>query len=441
MKLQLYNSNSSTKCTLIEEASGYTLRTNALDCWWGKDDISFAYDICSLPYGECSRIELTAVITSFEETESLGSAGIILRGALTPESAHVFYLIRRNAVLLTYRLDDGVNTQAIRTDKPDGIRLPAALKLVRRGNYVTASYKEAGSDTWEETGMISISLPVTCYYGIAAHSGSAQLPVTAVFRNLSVQIENTPPLPQRTKARPSAPSLLLDERFEAFSCRDWSGVTCANIAEVSMPDGSVRRVWFKDNIPGYHFAGNVRWTDYSFSAELMFPDSYRPEAANQVGFFVRQREPDQYGKFHYGIYLTGGDTISIRKCIAGNSYDVRAAASAPLSYLSEPGKWNTIRIDAFDNTVTVYWNGTLVLSYEDNGPVIAPFGRIGFMTHDACVYFGRFAVRELEDPLGGAFDNLIGGLYDQPAPDWFSYSYEDGEINSFETTMENATKY
>ncbi|MCI5546426.1 MAG: hypothetical protein PUG91_09710 [Clostridiales bacterium] len=33
---------------------------------------------------------------------------------------------------------------------------------------------------------------------------------------------------------------------------------------------------------------------------------------------------------------------------------------------------------------------------------------------------------ELEDPIGGTYDNLIGGGWDQPPPADFRYNYETG---------------
>ena len=44
----------------------------------------------------------------------------------------------------------------------------------------------------------------------------------------------------------------------------------------------------------------------------------------------------------------------------------------------------------------------------------------------ARAYIGKIEVRELPDPLGGAYDNLIGGNWDRPAPGNFQYSYDYG---------------
>lgn len=452
--MELYNSRRATRCTFgyDDALDAYTLVTNAIDCWWNSDDLSFVWEPCSLPYGECSRLELTVTVTDFKESEARASAGLVLRDALTPTAANAFLNIRRNTIFLTYRRADGEDTYAARADMPDGLSFPLSLRLVRQG-YVTSGYfRGPGDSDWREVGTVEIPLRSDLYAGFGGYSYLADYPITAVFKDYKAVVTNTD-FVSSEDCPPSGEDLpdglLLRERFEDGSAVRppvsklnpvWSGVTQANIVETAGPDGERIRAWHKHFMPGYHFAGNVRWTDYSLEASLKFTDDCRKDGRNQVGFFVRQREMDLYGKFHYAVYLTGGDTISICKSAADSVYRREPEVSAPLSYL-EIGRWNRIRIDAFDNTVTVWWNGEKVLSYEDNGTVIAPFGRIGFMTEDTSVCFTDFTVTELPDLLGGAYDNLIGGLWNEPAPEGFFYEYEPEDHNAFMSNSESATGY
>ncbi|HIU67506.1 MAG TPA: hypothetical protein IAC64_08465 [Candidatus Caccomorpha excrementavium] len=453
--MELYNSKSRTLVSFgYEEATdSYTLKTNAIDSWWSKDDLSFAYERYSLPYGECSRIELNVILTSFQEFEARASAGLALRNSLTPSAANVFLIARRNTIFMTFRRHDGENTYAVRTDMPNGLSFPLALRLVRQGNIVSGSFKEPGCDSWRHVGSVDIPLESELYGGFGGYSYLADYPITAVFQHYRAEVTNTDFAPvdlSRTDNDEIPAGLLMRERFEDGSVTNlpasktnpvWSNVTHANIIEITEKDGRKNRVWHKDFMPGYHFAGNVRWTDYALTADILFTKACRSASKNQVGFFVRQREMDLYGKFHYGVYLTDGNSIRICKSVAENGYNMVPLVSAPLDYLSNLGEWNRIRIEAFDNTVTVFWNDTRVLFYEDTGTVIAPFGRIGFMTEDTSVYLDNFIVTEMEDPLGGAYDNLIGGLFDEPAPADFVYDIDAEEDSLFISNSESTTGY
>ena len=63
------------------------------------------------------------------------------------------------------------------------------------------------------------------------------------------------------------------------------------------------------------------------------------------------------------------------------------------------------------------------------------------MTEDTSVYLDNFIVTEIEDPLGGAYDNLIGGLFDEPAPADFVYDIDAEEDSLFISNSESTTGY
>lgn len=452
--MEFYNSRSKIRSSFAydETNDSYTLVTNAIDSWWSRDDLSFAWERVSLPYGECSRLEMHVAITSYREFEPRASAGLALRNSLNPESANVFLIVRRNTIFMTFRRHDGEDTYAVRSDMPGGLSFPLELKLVRQGTVTSGYFKEPGAN-WREVGTVEIPLLPDLYAGMGGYAYLEDYPITVVFQDYSAAVTNTEFIaPDEADLVPEElpKDVLMRERFEDGSvCRlpsartnpVWSNVTQANIIELTLSDGTKKRVWHKHFMPGYHFAGNIHWTDYALEAEVLFTEACAHAVKNQVGFFVRQRELDLYGKFHYAVYLTGGNTISISKCAADSAYSRIPEVSAPLSYLDSFGSWNRIRIEAFDNKITVFWNGRQVLYYEDNGTVIAPFGRIGFMTEDTSVYLGGFEVTELEDSLGGAYDNLIGGLWEEKAPEGFVYEYDSEDGISFMSNTENATGY
>ena len=100
-----------------------------------------------------------------------------------------------------------------------------------------------------------------------------------------------------------------------------------------------------------------------------------------------------------------------------------------MDYLANLGQTNHVRIDAFDNRITVYWNDQVLFDYVDdssNHIDIHCTGNIGFAVYHASVELDNIVVKKLDDPLGGDYDNIIGGRFDEPIPDYLD-KFQDYE--------------
>lgn len=444
-----------TELSYDEDKKEYHFQTNAHDNWGSRDEVAFAYEKYDFSYGERSTLIMETAITSFVESENHASVGLMIRGDDVPEAANAFLLIRRNTVFLTFRTTDGTSTHSYRSVIAGGLRYPLYLKLELTGSMATGSYRLSETEAWQKVGAVQIGFGTQVLAGIAGYSYVPDYPITATLRDYCVTHVNRKPVEVSASdsKRELPPDTLYFEDFEKGVVNTnprngfcWTEVTCANIVETEAADGGHTCAWFKDHMDGIHFVGSRKWADYAFSMDVKFPANIATEDSNTLVLFVRHREMDFYGRFHYGVFFTGGNRLEIRKAYASAQHvsgDQRVVAQTSFSYLEGLGKWHHLRLDVFDNTITVFWDEKEILRYVDSDPFICPVGKVGFMTENAAVYLDNISVRELEDPLGGAYDNLVGGLWDQPTPANFVYSYDEAEHQSsyISDTKGNCTTY
>ena len=103
------------------------------------------------------------------------------------------------------------------------------------------------------------------------------------------------------------------------------------------------------------------------------------------------------------------------------------------------GKKNNLRMDLLDNTIKIYWNDEEVISYVDdlsentnaNRIEIPAYGNIGVYGSNVTVNVDNIMVRKLEDPLGGDFDNFIGGRWNEPISKELYQYYIDNKISFY----------
>ncbi len=439
--MKIYNTADfiKTDFTYDSEKNEYCMKTNGKDGWWKKDELALVYDRYEILYGERSVLRLETTITEFEEYEFNASAGLMIRCDDVPEAANAFLLIRRNNVLLTFRKNAGEDTHCRQSSVNGGIKYPIKLRIEMVGSVVTGSYCLADSDEWKKVGSVSLPNTTEVLAGFSGYAVSPQCPITVKFTDYQTYLENKEPISISGSGEKAELSedVLFFEDFETGEVNTnprngfcWSNVFGANIVETEDANGNPTYAWFKDHMDNIHTVGSKRWADYSLEADIKFPEEVDKQEDNVFGLFVRQREMDFYGFFNYGIFLKKGNQLEIRKTLASNAnYNKYAqpVAKTDFEYLNDPGEWHHIRVDAFDNKITVFWDGTELLEYVDNAPLICPVGKVGFMTENTAVYIDNFTVRELDDPLGGAYDNLVGGLWDQPTPEDFVYSYDESK--------------
>lgn len=360
-------------------------------------------------------------------------AGLMIRSGEHPSElgSMAALMISEDAVRFIRRMKEGFSTIGVapQISLPAGDHYPLRLKIALRGRYLTGYYRTPEDDGWrifhrERLFQFPFDEKILC--GVFAFSGAEGVPIQADFSHYHAEVytEEYTPLPAIAEAAPQIPKLLFHEDFSRGALVTasherffWTGVDgSANLIELH-ENGRAKRVRFKNAMPGLHFIGSPWWADYSARMELRFDEAH----AGRVFFMVRHRNSDCCGTFGYALCLEDGNRLSLyRSCpctYLPNMYE--ADCSVPLDYFASPGAWHTLRVDALDQFITVYWDGQPVMAYEDTHPLISGIGNIGLITDsEARVCIGEITVTELEDPIGGGWD--------QPAPADFRYNYETG---------------
>ncbi len=222
---------------------------------------------------------------------------------------------------------------------------------------------------------------------------------------------------------------------------------------------------------GLWFAGSTDWTDYSVSCDITFPSDISLTNTNTFGLIGRLKYNKLHGISSYSAVLSSktqtivedvdGTQVKHTKIIQtltlgyanmmtdkSKAYQT-ALKTVTLNYLDaeDPeaydlilsGKKNNLRMDLLDNTIKIYWNDEEVISYVDdlsentnaNRIEIPAYGNIGIYGSNVTVNVDNITVRKLEDPLGGDFDNFIGGRWNEPISKELYQYYIDNKISFY----------
>jgi hypothetical protein len=128
--------------------------------------------------------EITVRIRELENTDTATRIGLMIRESLAPNSKHTFIgTDGRGYVRWIRRTKAGGNTStsSVAVATPLGLW----LRLNREGTTVSAFTSNNGAD-WTRVGRVNVDLGTTCYFGLSAHSGSADKLSAAVFENITV---------------------------------------------------------------------------------------------------------------------------------------------------------------------------------------------------------------------------------------------------------------
>lgn len=447
-----------------EGVQEYSLRTNSFVWWEDDDNLTFAYNEYTLSYGDQSRLTLQGtfdrqvVETAGHTMHVNASVGLAIRGSNDKASNGVYLHMRDSVIMVVYREKDGANTK--RTAEEYTITgYPVQFKLVKSGNLFTPSFK-CGNDNWVQMKPIAVVMDSeTVYAGVAAHSTDPETTIRCDFRDYSAVVEG----PDGSEYVPGGgtggegggsqepaeePAVRPDPEVtegilfrETFT--DGSLVNTDPDDEITNPiwtndyslDGNVQNVtieldedgnnyWRRNFSTGTYFFPNKDWYDYSASYDVKFgPNNTDVTKEASIDFYVRFRANRQSGFYGYLVSLervSGVEKVNIYKIASkGNPQEGEQVASVSFNYVSEV--WHTWKIEAFDNTITVYQDDVQVLTYEDNGDrstAVIGRGGIGIGTTDCDVMIDNIVVREMEDLYGADWDNKIGGNWDEPVPDY-----------------------
>lgn len=474
--------------TYRNEGTKHIITTNANVCWEGRDDIDIAYKEYDFNYGKQGVLTIETKVDSWTGVRDTASAGLMIRSSLAPDAATIFFGPRPQGIFFLYRFKDGVNFAKgpIIATSPG---YPIYLRLVLTNFKVSAYYRYSETENW-----ISMSGQVPFQYsgkflitGVCAHTSDEADTATAVFDGFKAKVEapegsvpgggdepveSEEPEEQLPEDLPVTEDVLLSETFTDGSMTEGVEMVTNPIWYTDVPSPPIELNEEKTNRSLHQFytddgqyrAGDQQWTDYSTSADLMFPKEYLEEETNTFKLLVRHQSIVQYGYNDYALifytkiqgekktqYMQIGKRIFATK--ATNAHTVLAEQELtfdPLTgvdnrylrteleqYVDTDGvtKYRdtgvhidnafSVRVDAVDNVITVYINGEKVMSAVDTQidpdrkvNLYNTTGGIGINTSHCNVYIDNIVVRKLVDPIGGDYDNQIAGNFEDPIPDY-----------------------
>lgn len=149
-----------------------------------------------------------------------------------------------------------------------------------------------------------------------------------------------------------------------------------------------------------------RGTD--ISAEIAVSDMN----INDDGYFmlmVRGNPNVWFGEQCYLAGFSGQNKLAIVKRYWNNkTLTDKILAETEFSAASN----TVLKVEAIDRTITLFADDTKILSVEDETMPLL-FGRCGIYSSGASGGIKDFAYKKLEDTLGGNYDNLLGGGFDE----------------------------
>ncbi len=476
------------KGELTQDGGDYTLTSNGFAQWYDFDGLGFAYKKVYFNYGKKAVLSFEGRLNSFDGNTLNAGAGLMIRSSLKPSASTTMMHIRPGHIMATYRAANGGTST---TAKPyiqtsaDAIKgmYPFDFKIELQKTTVTYYYKTNNASTWTKGGSVPFEFDDNengyVYIGISVYSQLESFTCTSTWSDFYYQVEapeGTEPGPGDGGggAAPTEPPVVLppdlpiasDDVLLRETFTDGSMVDANNPEGKETPDNPIWRLYgsgyeiaenddqtnrymaleFADPNTAF-YAGSRDWTDYRFQMDVTFTDTTAITEKNALHLYVRHTDYPNYGYENYTVSLTsynkrvdGRDVptncILLASRTGGSAYYGAghvALVRVDLDYLADLGTTHTIAVEAFDNTITVYWDGEEMLTYTDNGDdskdylagdsgigyEIKSTGRVGFNAEGACVNIDNIFVYKLDDPLGGDYDNEIGGNWDSPRPDDF----------------------
>jgi phosphatidylserine/phosphatidylglycerophosphate/cardiolipin synthase-like enzyme/regulation of enolase protein 1 (concanavalin A-like superfamily) len=234
----------------------FTVTGAGADVWGTADAFHYAYRPLN---GDGS---ITARVATIEAVNAWTKAGVMIRGSLSPSSAHGFMLVAASAskgVPFQRRTSDG-NT-SVSTAGPQATA-PRWVRLVRAGNAISAFQSPDGSN-WALVASDTFVMPATVFVGLAVSSHVVGANATATFDGVTVASSAPPP--------PNAPptvSITNPPAGAAFT----APATIAIAASAADGDGSVTKV---DFLAGTTVLGTDQTAPYAFTWSNVPPGTYR----------------------------------------------------------------------------------------------------------------------------------------------------------------------
>ncbi len=469
----------------LKQGNGeYTLTSNGYAQWFNFDGLGFAYKEIYFNYGKKAKLTFEGTLISFDGEVPQSGAGLMLRSSLQPGAATLMMHIRPEYCMATYRRADGGDSKIAQPQlhtTPDAIKqmLPISFKIELQAGTATYYYKAAGVESWSKAYSVPFEYTgESVFIGLSSYSQKEDHMATSKWKDFSYMVEapeGTVPGGEGDAEAPTEPPVILppdipvsaDDVLLRETYTDGSMVEYNNPDMLETPDNPIWTVKgsgyeiktdpeqtnrylaleYADMETAF-FAGDRNWTDYRYQMDITFTNATTLTETNDVHFYVRHTDYPHYGYENYTVsfmsYLEGNKTVRGVQISSRISGSFNGPGDVPIirkefDYLADLGTKHTVAIDAFDNTITVYWDGEELLSFTDMGDdskeyihgangigyEVKTTGRVGFNAIGANLEIDNIFVFKLDDPLGGDYDNIIAGNWDEPVPEDFLEHFED----------------
>ncbi len=473
-----------TKGELKQSNGEYVLTSNGYAQWFDYDGLGFAYKEIYFNYGRKAKLSFEGTLTYFDGEVAQAGAGLMIRSSLQPGAATLMMHVRPEYCMATYRRTDGGESKIAQPQlnaTADAIKamFPISFKIELQAGTATYYYRPAGTEVWGKAYSVPFEYNgESVFIGLSVYSQKESHMATSKWKDFSYKVEapegtvpggggdaETPT--EATVVLPpdipiSTEDVLMRETFTDGSLVEYNNPDMVETADNPIWDVKGSGYEIKTNSDQTNrylameyadletalFAGSRDWTDYRYQMDLTFTNATTLTETNDVHLYVRHTDYAHYGYENYTVsfmtYQVKGQPVRGVQISSRISGSFNGAGNVPLvqkefDYLADLGTKHTVAIDAFDNTITVYWDGQELLSFTDwgddsmdyldssngTGYEVKTTGRVGLNANGANIEIDNIFVYKLEDPLGGDYDNLIGGNWDLPIPEDFLNNFDD----------------
>lgn len=469
--------------TMTPKGNGaYNLTSNSWCFWSSYDAIDFVNTKTAFNTGSGSILTVSVNIDNFITTNHYSSAGIMVRDSLDADSKGVFLFIRGGSIYIMARQEVAQNPKY--TPVETTIAYPAQLKLVINKDRKKAyGYFTAKDGKEIPVGPISYEPSSTqLYVGVADHTSQKAMFDSVDFSKFSVSLDapegyeiedegNTGDTPDKEEEKEETVKLpedlevtentLLKETFttnllledpdgskESVTNPLWTVRKGKPVLQVNDVETNRYLLLASLDDPIMMTAGDMNWADYRASAQISFISGYTSLAEpNDFQLLLRHRSMVIGGSSDYcarivNKFTSGGelDGQYLQLCYreAETTFAPKKLVVLSEVCLAEKGMVeydvpHTITAEVFDDTMTVSFNGEQLISYpnglseEDRKDGERhPIGCVGIYATTISAKIDNITVTDIIDPNGGDYDNIIGGRYNEPIPDYIEeyFKYE-----------------
>lgn len=469
---------------LEQNGSTYTLRSNSHAVWGANDDCSFAYRTFNVSDSDTDTLTMETTVESMNPSSGelihAASMGIMFRSGLGNDMSEIFLHCRPEGIVVVYRSVGGKDTNVRYSSIPPVY--PVNLRMTKTGKTVVCEFKTAdmtGYKTFTPKNF-TFTAPGPLYAGLCGHSNNRQQYNVGVFKNLKFDGVGTYDPNSASSGGSSSGSsdtpvlepvdddpVITDSNvlmYETFSDADltdgkmakgdyvWqdSAIKEFNISEEKFKVENKNRYLYRSDITnGALYVGSQKWTDYKATVDISFTedcDLNTENSNNRFLLYARNFKNDYYGYTDYAAVCQNvlndkKETVQQIALYKRTNYrddlGIQVEAVTVDNFYGD-NLWHKLSISVLDNKIKVYWDGECLIDFVDDGTVVTQDttggfinvtcneGGVGISSIGTFVKIDNLLVEKIDDPIGGDFDNYIGGMWDEPIPQYILDSIEKG---------------